>query len=125
MAKLLLIVLLIYGGVVFFDKRASPEVSVAADALVIEDNASYVAVYGRESCGFTRQMLSTLKQAGMEYRFYSVDDRKVSDSLHARMQQKGLDTSHYLLPVVEVSGHMSIRPEFAQVSSRYRMVDGH
>lgn len=124
MARLLLIVLLVYGAVVFFDRRSAQAGSDEASALVIEDNASYVAVFGRETCGFTQEMLRDLEQAGIEHRFFSVDDKAISGPMHERMQQKGIDTSYYLLPVVEVGGKMSIRPEFSQVGARYRELHG-
>lgn len=129
MARLLLIVLMIYGAVVYFDRRPDPAKAAGpgaagAPALVIEENAPYVAVFGRESCGYTQEMLRNLEQAGIEHRFFSVDDKALSGPMHERMQQKGLDTSYYLLPVVEVGGKMSIRPEFSQVSARYRELHG-
>lgn len=128
MAKLLLIVLLIYGAVVYFDRHREPTApapaAAASGAMVIEENARYVAVYGRQSCGYTQEMLRNLEQAGIEHRFFSVDDQAISGPMHERMQQKGLDTSYYLLPVVEVGGKMSIRPEFSQVSARYRELHG-
>lgn len=129
MAKLLLMVLLVYGAVVYFDRHPGPAKAAGsgatgAGALVIEENAPYVAVFGRESCGYTQEMLRNLEQAGIEHRFISVDDPALSGPMHERMLQKGLDTSYYLLPVVEVGGNMSIRPEYSQVSARYRELHG-
>ncbi|MCC2637446.1 MAG: hypothetical protein K0Q68_1165 [Moraxellaceae bacterium] len=123
MAKLLVFVLLIYGAVLFFDKNSSKG-GAASGSMVIEENASYVAVYGRKDCGYTRQMLEDLEQSGIEHRFFSLDDKSISGPMHARMLQNGLDTSYYLLPVVEVDGEMSIRPEFSQVSTLYRAAHG-
>ena len=71
----------------------------------------YVAVYGRDSCGFTQATLKDLKKAGISYHYFSVDDRQVAEVLHQRMQGQGLDTSHYLLPVVDLNNSISVRPD--------------
>lgn len=71
----------------------------------------YLVVYGRDSCGVTQQTLAQLKSAGVKFHYQSVDDRAVADLLHARMQSKGIDTRHYLLPVVDLNNTISIRPD--------------
>lgn len=71
----------------------------------------YVHIYGRDSCGYTQAMRRALEQAGIPYRYASVDTPAVADALHARMDAAGLDTSDYLLPVVDLSGRLQSRPE--------------
>jgi len=80
---------------------------------------SYVAVYGRNSCGFTRTMLSDLKSSGVNYHYFDVDDRAVASNLHSRMESSGISTRRYNLPVVDVNGDISVRPEFQKVLSEY------
>lgn len=82
--------------------------------------SSYVAVYGRQTCGWTRQMQDRLQAAGVKYHYFSVDDAQAADQLHHRMQAAGLSTSRYNLPVVDVSGRLSIRPEPENVIRVYR-----
>lgn len=82
--------------------------------------SSYVAVYGRKACGWTQQMRDRLQAAGVKYHYFSVDDIDAADQLHARMQASGLSTSRYNLPVVDVSGTLSIRPEPEKVIRDYR-----
>lgn len=71
----------------------------------------YVAVYGRDSCGFTQSTIKALTKSGIKFEYFSVDDKAVAASLHSRMESVGLDTRYYLLPVVDVSNSISIRPE--------------
>jgi len=80
---------------------------------------SYVAVYGRNSCGFTRAMLSDLKSSGVNYHYFDVDDGAVAGNLHSRMESSGMSTRRYNLPVIDVNGDISVRPEFKRDLSEY------
>src|SRR5262245_20034932 len=71
----------------------------------------YVVVYGRETCGFTQETINRLKRARIDFEYASVDDKASADELHSRMKLSGLDTSYYLLPVVDVNNSLVIRPE--------------
>lgn len=75
----------------------------------------YVAVYGRDSCGVTQKMRRSLEHQGIDYDYFIVDKTDVAELLHGRMQQSGLDTRRYNLPVVDVSGKMMIRPSSDKV----------
>ena len=78
----------------------------------------YVAVYGRDSCGFTKRMVKNLQQSQVNYRYFNVDDNLVAEQLHQRMQQAGISTKRYNLPVVDVNGDLSVRPKFSQVQQQ-------
>jgi len=80
----------------------------------------YVVVYGRNSCNITQNMLRTLKNNSINYHYYVVDKPDIAQSLHSRMQTAGLDTSHYNLPVVDVSGKIMIRPAADRVMALRR-----
>lgn len=80
---------------------------------------SYVAVYGRDSCGYTKQMLAQLESARINYYYFVVDELEVSEKLHSRMQAAGLSINRYKLPVVDVNGVMSTRPEVDAVIGQY------
>ncbi len=75
----------------------------------------YVAVYGRDSCGFTQNTLKVLSSKGIAYVYLKVDDRDVADQLHPRMEQAGISTRSYLLPVVDVNGKIFVRPETGDI----------
>lgn len=79
----------------------------------------YVAVYGRTTCGYTKRTLRTLEDSSVNFKFYSVDNRESADLLHARMEKSGISTGRYNLPVVDVNGDISVRPDVADVLSAY------
>lgn len=79
----------------------------------------YVAVYGRNSCGFTKQMISGLESKGVNYHYFIVDDKNVSNELHSRMESSGISTRRYNLPVVDVNGDISVRPKLTDVLDEY------
>lgn len=71
----------------------------------------YLVVYGRDSCGFTQNTIKELNQAGIKFEYKNVEDKSVANVLHSRMRSMKLDTSHYLLPVVDLNNSISIRPD--------------
>lgn len=79
----------------------------------------YVAVYGRNSCGWTQKTLKRLDEMGMNYKYYVVDDNAVANTLHSRMETAGLSTKRYNLPVVDVNGKMFIRPNSDEIYESY------
>lgn len=80
---------------------------------------SYVIVYGRDTCGWTRQALEKLAQSDVNYKYYKVDDQKVADHLHSRMRDANIPTGRYNLPVVDVNGTISVRPDMDDVLVSY------
>jgi hypothetical protein len=82
----------------------------------------YVVVYGRQSCGLTRQMMQDLDQRDIDYIFKSMDDQPVRDEIFPRMRAAGLDTRSFLLPVVDVSGWLLVHPSISAVVERHNRV---
>jgi len=78
-------------------------------------NESYVAVYGRNSCGYTTRMVKNLQQSQVNYRYFNIDDKSIETQLHSRMEQAGISTKRYNFPVVDVNGDLSVRPKFKTV----------
>ena len=79
----------------------------------------FVSIYGREACQHTNKALMELKIVGIDHQFFNIDDKKVADQLHAKMNVLGVDTSYYLLPVVQVKGDVLVRPEVSRIKSLY------
>jgi glutaredoxin len=79
----------------------------------------YVHVYGRKTCANTARMMRYLKEAGISYRFYSVDEAQTSRRLHDKMRKAGMDVSGYMLPVVDVGGQLVINPSPQSVRAAY------
>ena len=80
----------------------------------------YVAVYGRNTCSFTKNMRKDLAAKGISARYFIVDDKRVADELHKRMTASGISTRRYNLPVVDVSGKLYVRPTLEKVLAEYR-----
>ena len=83
-------------------------------------NEPYIVVYRRNSCGFTKNTLKELKRSGVSYIYKNVDDKSVADVLHSRMNNSGIDTRRYNLPVVDVNNNISIRPQSTEIINTYR-----
>ena len=82
----------------------------------------YIVVYGKENCGWTQKYLNDLRRDGIDPIFESVNNREISDELYDRMKKAGLKTRRYNLPVIDVNGHILIRPEFSTILSEYGSV---
>ena len=91
----------IYKGIAHFNK----------EELTPLKPTPYMVVYGRDKCGNTQATMQELNEAGIRYEYQSVDEAGVSDALHHRMTLAGLDTSYYLLPVVDLNNHLLIHPD--------------
>lgn len=79
----------------------------------------YVVVYGRNTCGHTQKTLKDLKKAGIPFDYQVVDDMSVASALHSRMENSGIDTRRYNLPVVDVNNNFSIRPTTRSILEAY------
>jgi glutaredoxin len=80
----------------------------------------YVVVYGRDSCGFTSEMRRKLSRAGIDFRYAKIDRPEVAKRIHQRMSVAGIDTRRYNLPVVDVNGHIHVRPKPKNVIKEFR-----
>jgi glutaredoxin len=80
----------------------------------------YIVVYGRDSCGYCQQMKSILDQASLPYVFEIIDQTEVAEILFKRMKASGIDITSFGLPVVDLSGVISVRPKPSDIISGYR-----
>ena len=113
--KLLLLLAILAAAYLGWDELPA----LLADGPAPLEESAYVTVYGRDACGITQRMLSDLDQSGIPYTYKIVDDRAVADELHPRMEQAGLSTRSYGLPVVDVNAEMMIRPKSDVVARKY------
>jgi len=82
----------------------------------------YLAVYGRDRCGYTQATLRQLQQAGIRYQYYSVDEPAVADLLHRRMQNAGLEVRRYILPVVDLNNSLTVHPDNGELVAQARQL---
>lgn len=83
-------------------------------------NSPYVILYGREDCPACQNFKQDLNKAQVSYVFKDLNDWSVQNELHPRMEQAGVDTSYYLLPVVDVNGNLAAHPKLNDVLELYR-----
>jgi glutaredoxin len=110
MKKLIIVALLVLGGYQFYNQINLGKVEPEYDH-------SYVVIYGRDSCGWTKKIRKDLTAKGIDFEYRQIDEKIVADNIHQRMKSSGIDTGYYLLPVVEVNGNIQARPEFDWVLS--------
>ena len=79
----------------------------------------YVVVYGRDRCGLTQKCQKSLREEDLSFVYKNIDKEEVADEIHARMQEAGLDTRSYGLPVVDVNGRIFIRPTLKTILDAY------
>ena len=79
----------------------------------------YVVVYGRDACGYTRQMQRALAKAGIPFHYEVIDEPDVRGVILDRMRRSRIDTSSYMLPVVDVSTKIFVSPEPQEIIAAY------
>jgi len=79
----------------------------------------YVVVYGQDACSFTQNALNELRKANKKPIYKKVNVKSVSDELFSRMKKSGLQTRHFLLPVIDVNSKLLIRPDMKVVLNHY------
>lgn len=116
MMKLILLLVIAYGSYELWHRYGQSEMMTEQKVSVAPlFSEPYVAVYGRDSCGYTQKLLQELKASRVDHHYFVVDEKPIADRLHATMIDQGLDVRRYNLPVVDVSGDLSIRPSITDV----------
>lgn len=105
--KYLLILVLAVGAYQLYQSRSQ---SSGEDIVGLQAVGSHVAIYGRDSCPVTQQMKAFMREHAIAFEYFTVDDTETEAVLHQRMEQQGLSTQHYNLPVVDFGGELVIRP---------------
>jgi hypothetical protein len=70
-----------------------------------------VVVYGRDSCGYTRSTVVALDVANVPFRYLRTSEPAVRRALFAKMDAAGIPDGPFKLPVVEIDGALSFRPD--------------
>ncbi|MFT7468783.1 MAG: hypothetical protein ACI8PP_002031 [Candidatus Pseudothioglobus sp.] len=116
MKNLILMAVLAYGGYEAWQRFGAEPPSAYPQALTEPlFDSPYVAVYGRDSCGLTQNLLKKLKASNIEHHYYRIDEKPIADRLHATMIDQNMDVRGYDLPVVDVSGDLSVRPSLKDI----------
>lgn len=113
------------GGVHLTDTPPDPSVSkddvksIRAPEVTVSQKPQ-IAIYGRDACGFTRQMKSVLNRAGVPYAYEIIDNKAVAAAVEKRMRASGIETKSYNLPIVDVDGRIFVRPDPIEVVNMYK-----
>ena len=85
-----------------------------------EFDKPYISVYGSDTCWYTQRMRKDLTAANVPFNYYLVEDQAVKGKLNRRMWAAGIPTKRINLPVVDVNGTLSVRPESAEVLAQFQ-----
>ena len=119
MKPFIIIIVLIVGG-----HQAWQRFAMDNESTTVEINTGplfdepYVAIYGRDSCGYTQRLIEDLEASNVSFHYYVVDKKPIADRLHATMADQGMQVQRYNLPVVDVNGALTIRPGVVDVKVR-------
>ncbi len=98
--------------------KAAPPPGRVLQAGAGPSSGKEVVVYGRDACGLTSRMRSQLTQAGIPFRYASVDDAAGGGEVSAKLRTIG-HSGGFGLPVVSVGASVFIRPTLDTVAGLY------
>lgn len=79
-----------------------------------------VVVYGRDNCIYTRKTLAALQANGVPVTYVNIDYTDAYNAFHDKFDGTGLAGERgYALPVVELAGHASMRPDPEVVAQQF------
>ncbi len=79
----------------------------------------YVAVYGRDNCGQTQNMLVELKKTNVNLHYFIIDEDANAVAIKERLEDAGMNSENIQTPVVDVNGYLSLSPTVSEVLPRY------
>jgi glutaredoxin len=83
-------------------------------------NDPYIIIYGRTNCSICQDYQQRLDNQDIAYTFKDIGDTNVQDELYPKMKKAGLNSGYFQIPVIDVNGKVSIRPELRDVINGYR-----
>lgn len=72
-----------------------------------------VLVYGGDRCPATQHALESLRMNHVPVRYVNIEQPAAEEAFHERYDGTDLadDTGHYVMPVIEFGGRVSMRPD--------------
>jgi glutaredoxin len=121
MGKLLLFVVLgvcAMGGWRYYQQHAAQ----ADEGVVLPEAKGRVVVYGRDTCSYTRRALAFLTDNGVPHAYVDIDAPGVNDAFLVKFRNASfMGKGGYYLPVVDINGHASARPDLAGLLTDFRI----
>ena len=115
----LLIVLAIGSALRHFAGPGEPE---QAEVAALPEGRGTVVVYGRDGCSYTQRTLAALRADGIPTTYLDLDDPEIDAAFQDKFEGSGLVTERgYPLPIVEIDGHASARPDPSSIAMDFRI----
>ncbi len=118
---ILLICIALFGAWRHFRGDTQQALQSSTDALPLDASSSgTVVVYGRDSCAHTQNTLASLRSNNVPVTYVNIDYASANDAFHEKFDGTGLSGDRgYALPVVEVAGRASMRPDPEMVAKQF------
>lgn len=118
---ILLVCLGLFGAWQHFRDKSRQNAEVGAAISPSADGA--VLVYGRDNCSYTQKTLAYLRSSKIPVTYVDIDYADASRAFHEKFDSTDLaDDRGYALPIVEVAGRASMRPDPGDVVLQFRRV---
>ncbi|WP_368561622.1 hypothetical protein [Pseudoxanthomonas sp. UTMC 1351] len=100
-------------------QQVSSQASTEASSLGSSSEGT-VVVYGRDNCSYTRKTLAALQANGVPVTYVNIDYTSAYNAFHDKFDGTGLAGERgYALPVVELAGRASMRPDPEAVAREF------
>lgn len=100
-------------------QSASDSMKIAASSA--RSTEGTVVVYGRDNCTYTQKALAALQSNNVPVTYINIDYVDANDAFHEKFDGTALAGDRgYALPVVEVAGRASMRPDPGTVIRQFR-----
>ena len=101
--------------------NASAQAASADEVAVLPDGKGTVMVFGRDGCGYTTRTLAFLKENNVPTTYIDIDDPAMQAAFQDRFRESSVNQGGYHLPIVEINGHASSRPDPSGLLSDFRI----
>lgn len=100
---------------------STPQASQGSVGALSPSSSGTVVVYGRDNCSYTQRMLAYLRSNNVPVTYVNIDYTDASNAFHSKFDGTNLAGDRgYALPVVEISGRASTRPDPIDVAHQFR-----
>lgn len=94
-----------------------------ASVLTAPSSKTAVLVYGRDNCAYTQRTLASLRTNDIPVTYINIDYVDANRLFHEKFDGTSLAGDRgYALPVVELAGHVSMRPDPDTVARQFRSI---
>ena len=100
---------------------ASSAEAATEEVAVLPDGKGTVMVFGRDGCAHTTRTLAFLRENAVPTTYIDIDDPAMQAAFQDRFRNTPVNQGGYRLPIVEINGHPSARPDPSGLLSDFRI----